>query len=153
MAKTGKSARQALEKQMVAFLTKKGEKIALDALNSVTYKTQTGNLDDSFVWGVYKQGKLVEGAYGCVQQQTADEPRKWYGEEMWGHENAMRYIRGFDQTKAGYALEVVEVMPYGEFVEQKYKYRVIATAQNELKALTGQFKGSRTRIIHRGKAQ
>jgi len=141
------------ESAIIKFLTKKGEKIALDALNSVTYKADTNNLDDSFVWGVYSHGKLVDGAFGCAQAQEAVEPRKWYGQEMYGHDVAMNFIRNFKPIQKGYALVVAAVMPYGEFVEQKYKYRVIATAQNELKALTGQFKGSRTRIIHRGKAQ
>jgi len=141
------------ESAIIKFLTKKGEKIALDALNSVTYKADTNNLDDSFVWGVYSHGKLVDGAFGCAQAQEAVEPRKWYGQEMYGHDVAMSFIRNFKPIQKGYALVVAAVMPYGEVVEQKYKYRVIATAQNELKALTGQFKGSRTRIIHRGKAQ
>lgn len=141
------------EKSFVKFLSRKGEQIALKALRSVTYTTQTGNLDDSFVWGVYKRGKLVEGAYGCVQPQSAAEPRKWYGEEMWGHKEAMNFIRSFKQTQAGYALVVAEVMPYGVIVENKHNYRVISTAQNDMKSLTKQIKGSRARIIHRGKAQ
>lgn len=158
MARAIKSARQAAEKQIISFLTKKGEKIAVNALRSVTYLAETNNLDDSFVWGVYSHGKLVDGAYGCAQAQEATEPRKWYGKELYGHEVAMSFIRNYKPIRKGFALVVAACMPYGEVLENgggglKKKYRVIATAKNELQALTGKFKDSRTRIIHRGKAQ
>lgn len=153
MAGTVKNARKAAENRVVAFLSKKGEQIALNALKSVTYLADTNNLDDSFVWGVYAHGKLVDGAYGCAQAQEAVVPKKWYGEEMYGHDVAMRFIRNYKPIRKGFALVVAAVMPYGEVVEQKYKYRVISTAVNDLQAMQPHYSGSRVRIIHRGKAQ
>lgn len=166
MAKITKNARLAAKKKIVQMLSIKGEKIATNALQSVTYLAETNNLDDSFVWGVYSHGKLVDGAYGCAQAQEATEPRKWKNDELWGHTEAMKFLRSFKPIRKGFALVVAEVMPYGENLERgwnktksgkvyslKRKYRVISTAVNDLKALAPHYSGANVRIIHRGKAQ
>jgi len=153
MAQTIKNARKAAENRIIQFLAKKGEATAMNALKSVTYLADTNNLDDSFCWGVYAHGKLVEGAYGCAQAQEAVEPKKWYGQEMYGHDVAMSFLRNYKPIRKGFALVVAACMPYGEVVEQKYKYRVISTAVSDLNALAPHYSGSRVRIIHRGKAQ
>lgn len=166
MAQTYKNARLAAEKAIIQMLSRKGKDIATNALGSVNYLAETNNLDDSFCWGVYAHGKLVDGAYGCVQAQEASEPKIWYGEEMYGHEMAMRFLRNYKPIRKGFALVVVEVMPYGEILERgwnktksgkvyplKQKYRVISTAVNELKALAPHYSGANVRIIHRGKVQ
>lgn len=153
MSTTIKNLRQGYENKMIRYLTKEGARIAFDAFKSVSYKADTNNLDDSFVWGVYNHGKLVEGAFGCVQPQEAIEPKKWYGKELYGHDLAMSFLRTFRPIKKGYALVVAAVMPYGRILEEKYKYRVIATAREEMRQMAGSMKNSRTRIIHLGKAE
>lgn len=166
MARTLKNFRKRMENQIVAFLSKKGEETAKKALQSVDYAAKTNNLDDSFCWGVYAHGKLVDGAYGCAQAQEATKPKTWYGKEMYGHANAIQFLRNFKPIRKGFALVVVEVMPYGEILERgwnkaksgkhyslKRKYRVISTAVSDLQAMQPHYSGSRVRIIHRGKAQ
>lgn len=160
MAKTIAEIRKRYEQTLINGLMKHGEQIAVANLrrnmgghNAGTYEAHTHNLDDSIVWAVYNHGKLVEGAYGCAQAQEAEEPRKWYGRELFGHEVAMDFIHGFHPNKKGYALVVAAVMPYGENVELVHKYHVIAQAKEALKELSGKYKGSVTKIIHRGKSQ
>lgn len=143
---------QTVEKRIIANLAKDGERIATESLRSVGYRADTNNLDDSFVWGVYNHGRIVEGAFGCVQAQEAVEPKKWKGKELYGHEVAMDFIRNFKPIQNGYAVVVAAIMPYGEYVE-RLGYRVISTGVSKLSALTTKYSFSHVRIIHHGKAQ
>lgn len=145
------AVQKAYEQRILAYLASEGKRIARSALESVEYKTDTGNLDDSFVWAVYNHGKLTD--YGTAQPQSANKAKKWYGKWYYGHDLAEDFARSFIPDKKGYALVVAAVMPYGEPVEQTYGYRVIATAKERLQALPVGNKFSRTRIVHRGKAQ
>lgn len=45
---------------------------------------------------------------------------------------------------------VAVAMPYGEIVEDKYKYEVIATARDDVKRLASKFKNANFGIISHG---
>ena len=51
---------------------------------------------------------------------------------------------------SGIDLVVVVAMPYGEIVEDKYKYEVISTARNDVKQLASKFKNANFGIISHG---
>lgn len=155
-------ARQRMEKALTNILMREGEKIAKKTINNVgtghengTYLNRTLNMHDAYVWAVYNHGKLVPDAYGCMEESMAEEPIKWYGKEMWGHELAMSFIRTFRPIQKGYALVVAVVTPYADIVEHKYKYRVISSAQQDMQDLANRvkLKGASVHIIHRGKVE
>lgn len=138
--------------RMVKFLSQEGQRIVNNQLAKVDYEHRTKNLKDSYGWGVYVYGSLVAKGY---QNPEATEPRKWYGEDIYGNQAIADFLETKYKPHDGIDLVVVAAMPYGEVLQEgggrvKRKYEVIATARDEVKALSRKFKGSTFGIISHG---
>jgi len=132
---------------LIDFLSREGQKIVDSQLQNKGYTHRSHNLHDSYGWGVYLNGELKASGYPAVQ---ATEGKKWYGETIKGREAIETYLKTKYKAHPGIDLVVVAAMPYGEIVEEKYKYEVIATARNDLKRLSTKFKNSTYGIIKNG---
>lgn len=133
--------------KLISFLSREGQKIVDSQLQNKGYTHRSHNLHDSYGWGVYLNGELKISGYPAVQ---ATEGKKWYGETIKGREAVETYLKTKYKAHPGIDLVVVAAMPYGEIVEEKYKYEVIATARNDLKLLSTKFKNSTYGIIKNG---
>ena len=116
-------------------------------LQNKGYTHRTHNLHDSYGWGVYVDKKLVASGFPAVK---AEKGRKWYGETIKGREAITDFLQNKYKAHDGIDLVVAVAMPYGEIVEDKYKYEVIATARNDVKQLASKFKNANFGIISHG---
>lgn len=132
---------------LIDFLSREGQKIVDSQLQNKGYTHRSHNLHDSYGWGVYLNGELKASGFPAVQ---ATEGKKWYGETIKGREAVETYLKTKYKAHPGIDLVVVAAMPYGEIVEEKYKYEVIATARNDLKRLSAKFKNSAYGVIKNG---
>lgn len=138
--------------ELVRFLSKEGQKIVDNELSKVTYTYRTLNLRDSYGWGVYVDGKLVNKGY------TANSPgikKKWYSEDITGYEAIVEFIEQKYKPHPGIDLVVAVAMPYGEILQDgdgnvKKKYEVINLSRNALKDLASKFKNANFGIISHG---
>lgn len=133
--------------ELVRFLSREGQKIVDSQLQNKSYTHRTHNLHDSYGWGVYVDKKLVASGFPAVK---AEKGRKWYGETIKGREAITDFLQNKYKAHDGIDLVVAVAMPYGEIVEDKYKYEVIATARNDVKRLASKFKNSNFGIISHG---
>ena len=138
--------------ELVRFLSKEGQKIVDNELSKVTYTYRTLNLRDSYGWGVYVDGKLVNKGY------TANSPgikKKWYSEDITGYEAIVEFIEQKYKPHPGIDLVVAVAMPYGEILQDgagnvKKKYEVINLSRNALKDLASKFNNANFGIISHG---
>lgn len=133
--------------ELVRFLSREGQKIVDSQLQNKGYTHRTHNLHDSYGWGVYVDKKLVASGFPAVK---AEKGRKWYSETIKGREAITDFLQNKYKAHDGIDLVVAVAMPYGEIVEDKYKYEVIATARNDVKRLASKFKNSNFGIISHG---
>lgn len=132
---------------LVKFLSKEGQRIVDSQLRNKGYTHRSLNLHDSYGWGVYLNGSLVASGFPAMQ---AKKGKKWYGETIKGREAISDFLNNKYKPHAGIDLVVAVAMPYGEIVEDKYKYEVIATARNDVKRLSSRFKNAKFGIISKG---
>ena len=116
-------------------------------LQNKGYTHRSHNLHDSYGWGVYVNRKLVASGFPAIQ---ATKGKKWYGETIKGREAITDFLRNKYKPHDGIDLVVAVAMPYGEIVEDKYKYEVIATARDDVKRLASKFKNANFGIISHG---
>jgi len=102
------------------------------AINNHEFENRTNNLEDSFVFGVYKNGALVH--IGDNKKQ-AIEPNEYNGEYYSGHEEALKYIKSVSPNDE-WALVVAAAMPYAWDVQEMYKLDVLQSSYLEAKALS-----------------
>lgn len=133
--------------ELVRFLSREGQKIVDSQLQNKGYTHRTHNLHDSYGWGVYVDKKLVASGFPVAK---AEKGRKWYGETIKGREAITDFLKNKYKAHDGIDLVVAVAMPYGEIVEDKYKYEVIATARNDVKQLASKFKNANFGIISHG---
>ena len=133
--------------ELVRFLSGEGQKIVDSQLQNKGYTHRTHNLHDSYGWGVYVDKKLVASGFPTVK---AEKGRKGYGETIKGREAITDFLQNKYKAHDGIDLVVAVAMPYGEIVEDKYKYEVIATARNDVKQLASKFKNANFGIISHG---
>lgn len=140
-------AKKARISELVKELSKEGQRIVANQLNNVGYTHRTYNLNDSYGFGVYLEGKLVSKGFS---------PHKASGSKMWENEiiSGRKAITDFLENKykphPGIDLVIAVAMPYGEIVEEKYKYEVLSTARNDVEQLTSKFKNANFGIISHG---
>jgi hypothetical protein len=134
--------------KLIKFLSEEADKIIAEELNRVNYKNDTDNLHDSYGWGIYVNGKLSKSGY---QTKYALAPRIWEREPLYGRDAITDFLERKYKPHDGIDLVIVAAMPYGQILQEKYKYEVIAIAQNQLKALSNRIKGSTFGIIKNGK--
>lgn len=132
---------------LVKLLSEEGQKIVDNQLQNKGYTHRSHNLHDSYGWGVYVNKSLVASGFPAMQ---AAEGKKWYGEMIKGREAIIDFLQNKYRPHDGIDLVVAVAMPYGEIVEDKYKYEVISTARNDVKQLTSRFKNANFGIISHG---
>ena len=130
--------------ELVRSLSQEGQKIVDSQLKN---KHHTHNLHDSYGWGVYVDKKLVASGFPAIK---AEKGKKWYGETIKGREAITDFLQNKYKAHDGIDLVVAVAMPYGEIVESKYKYEVIATARNDVRQLASKFKNANFGIISHG---
>lgn len=138
-------------------LEQEGNRILQECVEESDYTHRTGNLYDSYGYGIYIGGKLTKSGY-LLNSKTATESRKWYGQDVSGREQITNFLnREYKPTK-GIDMVVVAAMPYAAVLEnassgQKHKYRVISMSYDKLKQLQGEIKGASVVNIFGGKRQ
>lgn len=143
--------------QILRMLETEGNRILQECEQERDYTHQTGNLYDSYGYGIYVDGKLAKAGY-LSSSKTATENRKWYGQDVSGREQITHFLNSEYKPTNGIDMVVVAAMPYAHALEnassgQKHKYRVISMAHDKLKALQGKIKGSTVVNINAGKRQ
>lgn len=133
---------------LIKLLSNEGQKIVDSQLQNKGYTHRSHNLHDSYGWGVYLNGSLVASGFPATQ---ATKGKKWYGETVKGREAITDFLKNKYKPHDGIDLVVAVAMPYGEIVEEKYKYEVVATARNEVKQLASKFKNATFGTISHGK--
>lgn len=133
--------------QYVDVLNTEGMRILMECENERGCQHQTHNLHDSYGFGIYHNGKLVKTGF---LPQLAREPKKWYKEELEGRDQISSFLKTEHKAGKGLELVIAVAMPYGEVLEKR-KYRVIAMANDKLRALSQKYKGSTVSNIYRGK--
>lgn len=133
--------------ELVKFLSEEGQKIVDSQLQNKGYTHRSHNLHDSYGWGVYVDKNLVASGFPATQ---ATKGKKWYGETIKGREAITDFLKNKYTPHEGIDLVVAVAMPYGEIVEDKYKYEVIATARDDVKRLASKFKNANFGIISHG---
>jgi hypothetical protein len=137
-------------------LASQGERIIRECESERSYTHRTHNLQDSYGYGVYAEGRKV--ASGYLGGQNASEPKKWYGQTVSGRTEIEQYLNNYSSPD-GMELIIVAAMPYAEVLENggasngrftyQHKYKVISMSYDKLKSLQGAFPGSSIhRIMH-----
>lgn len=122
--------------QIVSYLATQGKRIVNECLTEKDYEHDTLNLHDSYGYGIYVEGKLVQS---YTTEQNAGKGKKWYGRNISGHEAIMDFLNSYEASK-GIELAIVAAMPYAEVLEnasggQRRKYKVISMSYDKLKLL------------------
>lgn len=133
--------------ELVRFLSREGQKIVDNQLQNKGYTHRSHNLHDSYGWGVYVNRDLVASGFPDIQ---ATKGKKWYDETIKGREAITDFLQNKYNAHDGIDLVVAVAMPYGEIIEDKYKYEVIATARDDVKRLASKFKNANFGIISHG---
>ena len=84
----------------------------------------------------------------------ADEPRKWYKQQIWGREQIRKFLEAEYKPSSGIEMVVAAAMPYAEVLEnassgQTRKYRVISMSYEKLKSVGQRLGGASTAKILR----
>lgn len=143
--------------QILQRLEQEGNRILHECVDESDYTHRTGNLYDSYGYGIYVGGKLTKTGY-LSSSKTATENRKWYGKNVSGREQITNFLNSEYKPTKGIDMVVVAAMPYAEVLEfatsgQKYSYNVISMSYDKLKQLQGEFKGASVVNIFGGKRQ
>ena len=134
---------------MVAFLHKEGERILDECEDEREYNHDTMNLYDSYGYGIYVRGRLVKSGY-LSTSPMADEPRKWYKQQIWGREQIRNFLEAEYKPSSSIEMVVAAAMPYAEVLENARKYRVISMSYEKLKSVGQRLGGASTARILRG---
>ena len=127
-------------------LSKEGQRIIRECVDERTYTHRTRNLYDSYGYGVYFSGRLKRMGY-LSTTETAEEPKKWYGEILSGRDEIERFLKvTYKPKSSGFELVIAAAMPYGRILETQgdglhHKYRVISMAYDKLQALASKTGG------------
>lgn len=139
-----------LEKDIIASLTKIGERLIQEAYLSKSYQNRTGNLHDSYVSGVFKNGVLVKGSDRYLSDLVDTNgnvhrtPSVEIGDTMSGdteytsgREEAKRFLAKwpFSQGRpSGIVLVIAAAMYYSGILESR-EFRVISHIRGDLEEL------------------
>ena len=118
------------------------ERLVKEALNTSTYRNQTGNLASSYGAAVYKDGVFLENTL-ATYDFSPTKTKKWYARSNIGGQGEMRnYFRNYRPKGEGYQIVLVAAMPYSEVLEKgsaglHQKYKVISLMQELAEKYTG----------------
>lgn len=115
------------------------------ALQTNEFENRTGNLEDSYGAAVYYDGRMVEGTQYTLTP-TATKSKNWYGRDIKGSEEIVRYLRTYRPRTKGISMIVVAAMPYGDILEHGKghlyrKYKVITGANAFMRQLAQKWAG------------
>lgn len=134
-----KTAIEQSRKELVAA----GQRILRECVAERDYTHRSNNLYDSYGFGVYVNGKLVNRGY-LSNSPTAKAAKKWYGEVIRGRSEIDKYLVSEYAPGNGLELVVVAAMPYAVVLERgsaglHRKYKVISMAYDKLLAICPSF--------------
>lgn len=113
---------EAVSLTIIDALERKGEEIIEESLRVKTYTHQTYNLYDSYVYGVYKNGKLV-------RQKEITRTAKTPNHKKWGYIEAQKFLDEMESKVGdGLSLVVGAAMFYSGILESN-KYVVLANIE------------------------
>lgn len=124
------------------------ERLVKEALNTSTYRNQTGNLASSYGAAVYKDGVFLENTL-ATYDFSPTKTKKWYARSNIGGQGEMRnYFRNYKPRGKGFTIVLVAAMPYSEVLEKgsaglHQKYKVISGAYSLLQDLADKYSGKR----------
>ena len=128
--------------EIANFLAKYGEIAIRRAYETHTFVDDTKNLKDSYGSAVYYNGKMVSGTIRTLGSPEAVESKDWYGRKVRGRKAVEDFLRHrYTPKQQGFFLAIVAAMPYGEVIENKYKYKVISGARRVMKDMATELGG------------
>lgn len=115
-----------------------GSNLIKECRSNANFTNRTNNLEDSYGSCVYYNGKEVFGSRRYVGH-NAHEGKKWYGETLYGKTEIDKFFTEYKPVMKGWELVLAVAMPYGEILEEKYKYRVIAMSYDYLSRIAPKY--------------
>lgn len=121
----------------------------VELVNTHAFKNRTMNLQDSYLWIVYYNGKKVKsGFYGNKAATGKSVLHEWSPDiavKVDGRELARKFIQGYKPTQAeGWEIVFAATAPYGAYLEggftlkgRRYQFDVLSQRYDYIKnALT-----------------
>lgn len=147
--------RKSLNKRIIEianFLADYGESVIKNAYRTHDFVDDTKNLKDSYGSAVYYNGKLIRGTIRTLGSPEAVESKDWYKRKVRGRRAVENFLRHeYTPPYQGFFIAVVAAMPYGEVIENKYKYKVISGARRQMKDMAEELSGKlgvRKNVFH-----
>lgn len=142
-------------------LAERGNKIIKSAYARSDYsKNKTQNLHDSYGSAVYYKGKLIESSIRYMDEKASVGRFNMYdGEVQKGRNEIAKFLRKYKAIENGMELVVAVAMFYarpleeGTYAKNGRKWKVISMAEDELRKLQSEIKGSSVNTIRKGKRE
>lgn len=137
--------------QMVSYLAKEGQRIAMDALFTKQTDNDTMNQQDAYGYGVFYNGLLKKKGYAVTAELSRGKHRGWDKIGVpagTGREWLDEFFAEWKPESKGFVLIVVNAAFYSGILEQGRqnasgkKFQIISQIASEMKDLQGKFKGS-----------
>lgn len=121
-------------------------KAVSEAYYTSTYIDGTGNLRDSYACAVFKDGVLLPTTMAFIDSASAVAPSIWYGKELYGRNEAVKYLSSYRPKAKGLSIVLIAAMPYYEILEKglgnlHHKYKVITGANAFMRELARKYDG------------
>lgn len=148
-----------LQAEALNRLEAEGKRIIQECVDERTYEHQTYNLYDSYGYGIYVNGTLTRFGYLSTAPLATGKPLGGDSNDEYGRVEIRTFLaQEFVPSSKGIDMVIAAAMPYAEILEeghptsnQRKKFKVISMAFDKLKAVSGQFKGSKVRPLNGGK--
>lgn len=89
------------------------------AIKNHEFNNQTGNLEDSYGYAIYKYGQIYGDPF--ITNKSATVPK----DGKFGHDQAMSFLRGYSADPSGWAVVVCAATAYAGHVEYMYGLDVL----------------------------
>lgn len=111
-----------LVKEQTARLIKYAKEEIVEMANTHAFKNRTYNLEDSFVWSVFYNGKSEGcGYYGAKQAKTNS---LFHGRKIDGRKLATAFVKGYKPATKGWEIVWAASAPYASVLEHGVRERV-----------------------------
>lgn len=114
-------------------LHKIGQEGVKFAIENHQFNNRTNNLEDSYGYAIYNNGTMVEEPF--LFNPVATQKANFQGKDYSGHEEALKFLRGFKPSSNGWVLVVVAGMPYADFVQEYFGLDVLQGSFMAAKAI------------------
>lgn len=122
----------AIKNDAIAALEREGKRLIQLAYASRGFENRTMNLKDSYCFGVFDGRKLVKSGFLTRNPEAERENRGWNGRL---EAEAFLEEIGSRQKREGLSLVIGVALFYGQILEDKWGYRVLANIHTELQEL------------------